>query len=72
MTSEGDLCFFFFLRNIFSINHILQHLDSNINKLLKYDVSMFSGKEIKPPIYFLLPVCAGGCSWPACGQPAGC
>lgn len=29
-------------------------------------------KYSKPPIYFLLPVCAGGCFWPACGRPAGC
>lgn len=26
----------------------------------------------KPPIYFLLPVCAEECFWPACGQPADC
>ncbi len=46
--------------------------NTNMRRSCWNETFMFSGKEIKPPIYFLLPVCAAGCSWPACGRPADC
>lgn len=69
-----NLIFFIFEKS-FGIHRMLQHVfNSNVNMRRScWNVMfLFSGKEIKPPIYFLLPVCAAGCSWPACGRPAGC